>query len=66
MAVKVIKVKPPKSILKKVVHKECGATLEYLLIDVKSYHGTGISGGPDGSEWIDCPHCSGRVVLRSW
>lgn len=44
----------------------CGRTVAYVPNDVQSHHGTDISGGPDGSEWINCPGCGKRIVLRSW
>ena len=64
--VRTIKIKPAKEATKRCVCKNCGATLEFVQRDVKRYDGTDISGGPDGHEWIDCPNCSGRVILRSW
>jgi hypothetical protein len=66
MTVKVIKVEPSKEVVKEAICKGCGATLEYVPNDVKSRHGTDYGGGPDGEEWIDCPNCQQRVVLRSW
>lgn len=46
--------------------KHCLAILEYEPRDVQSQHGTDIGGGPDGSEFITCPECKHRVVLRTW
>ena len=66
MAVRVIKEAPAKEVLKEIICRNCGVTLEYVPADVKSYHGTDIGGGPDGCEWIDCPRCSKRVTIRSW
>lgn len=51
---------------KRIVCIYCGRTIAYVQNDVKSVHGTDISGGPDGSEWIDCPGCSKQIILRSW
>lgn len=65
--VRIVKLKPAKEVKKRCVCKGCGATLEYVPNDVKEYHGMrSISGGPDGSEWIDCPNCSKQVILNSW
>lgn len=44
----------------------CGAIVEYTKSDIKRYSGRDISGGPDGCEWVDCPGCGKRKVLRSW
>lgn len=46
--------------------RNCAAKLEYTPSEVKEYHGTDYSGGPDGREWINCPRCGHEVVLRSW
>lgn len=64
--VKVIKEEPDKSVVKQCICRGCGATLEYVPNEVKSHHGTDMSGGPDGQEWITCPKCHKKVVLRSW
>lgn len=66
MAVRVIKTEPDQSVVKRVVCKLCGATLEYVPLDVKERHGTDIGGGPDGCKWIDCPQCKREVILESW
>jgi ribosomal protein S27AE len=64
--VKIIKKAPHKDVKKQVVCGECGATLEYVPNEVKSYSGTDKSGGPDGCEWVNCPNCSKRAIIRSW
>ena len=66
MAVRVIKTDPAPEVVKQIVCRHCGATLEYVPNDVKSYHGTGIGGGPDGQEWVDCPNCNKKAIIRSW
>lgn len=66
MVVKVIKTKPDKSVVKELVCRHCGATLEYTPTDVRSCHGTDLGGGPDGQEWVDCPNCKERAVIRNW
>ncbi len=54
------------TVMKRVTCQNCGAILEYTKSDVKEYHGTDYSGGPDGREWIDCPKCLKEIILRSW
>jgi hypothetical protein len=44
----------------------CGCTVAYVKNDIQEYHGTDYSGGPDGQEWINCPGCFKKIVLRSW
>jgi hypothetical protein len=60
----VLKKKPA---YKKVVcTKGCGSTLGYVENDIKTYRGKDYSGGDDGCNYINCPVCSERVVLKSW
>jgi hypothetical protein len=54
------------SVKKSCVCRHCSAIIEYLPIDMKSYHGRDYGGGPDGREWIVCPNCHKDVTLRSW
>lgn len=64
--IKLIKTKPHKSVIKTIICKQCGATLQYTPNDVKEYHGTDYGGGPDGMKWIDCPQCKNRAIIESW
>jgi hypothetical protein len=66
MAVKVISAKPAKSVVKRITCKNCGARLEYAPNDVKECHGHDLGGGPDGQEWVSCPNCKKRAIIRSW
>ena len=51
---------------KKVTCRHCGAILKYYPREVKTESGTDYGGGPDGMEWVDCPECADRAVIRSW
>ena len=64
--VTVVKKEPAASVLKEIVCGNCGATLSYTPNEIQSYHGTDIGGGPDGQEWIDCPNCTKKAIIRSW
>ncbi len=55
-----------KEVFKKAVCRNCAAELEYTPSEVKARHGKDYSGGADGQEWIDCPRCGKKVILRSW
>ena len=57
---------PDPSVVKRVVCKFCGATLQYVPRAVLERNGTDYGGGPDGEEWIVCPRCNKKVILRSW
>ncbi len=52
--------------LKRITCKHCAAILEYEQREVKESHGTDYGGGPDGMEWVDCPNCGDKAVIRSW
>lgn len=52
--------------VKRVTCRGCAAILEYTQNEVQEYHGTDYSGGSDGMEWVQCPSCGGRAVIRSW
>lgn len=54
------------SAVKRVTCKQCASILEYTPSEVKKQEGRDISGGPDGREWINCPSCDHKVILRSW
>ena len=66
MAVKIIRPDPDPRISKQVVCGNCGATLEYVPADVKRRDGHDYGGGPDGCEWVDCPQCNDKAIIRSW
>lgn len=52
--------------VKRITCKSCASILEYTLNEVKSRHGTDYGGGPDGCEWVDCPSCGNKAIIRSW
>lgn len=66
MAIRVISTVPDKSVVKQVVCRNCGATLEYVPQDVKTHNGIDMGGGPEGHDWIDCPNCTKQVILKVW
>lgn len=65
MTVRVVKEAPSPQVEKEIVCRECGRTLAYVPNDVQSYHGTDISGGPDGHTWVNCP-CGKKAIISSW
>lgn len=64
--VRVVSTTPPEDVVKRIVHRHCGATLEYLPMDIKSRTSRDYGGGTDVTEYIVCPHCGQEVVIRSW
>ena len=55
-----------KTVLKETSCRGCGARLQYGMNEVQTRNGTDYSGGPDGEDYIMCPRCGNKVVLRSW
>lgn len=64
--VRIIDPIPAQSVVKQVLCLNCGVKLEYVPNDVKKVDGRDYSGGSDGHEFINCPSCSKKVILRSW
>lgn len=64
--VDIVSLKPHASVVKQIVCRGCGATLEYVPNDVKVWNGKDYSGGSAGQEWIDCPNCKKEVMIRNW
>jgi predicted RNA-binding Zn-ribbon protein involved in translation (DUF1610 family) len=65
MTVEIVGKKLDPEVIKKTSCRSCGVILKYTPNDVKARHGTDIGGGPDGEEWIDCPSCGKKVIIRS-
>lgn len=66
MPVRIVDPTPDPKVEKFVSCKQCGARLAYVPLDVKSYNGKDYSGGADGHDYILCPCCNLKVILRSW
>lgn len=62
--VKVISTVPHKSVVKEVVCKHCGATLEYTPNDVVENHWKDYSGDSNITQFIVCPNCSKEAIIR--
>jgi hypothetical protein len=54
------------SAVKRITCRGCASVLEYKRSEVKRRDGTDYSGGADGAEWVDCPNCGDKAVIRSW
>lgn len=66
MAVRVLSIEPPPEVIQRITCKHCGARLEYVPNDIQVYHGRDYGGGPDGQEWVDCPNCKKKAIIRAW
>lgn len=59
--------KPPhRSVVKEVVCRNCGCTLEYVPRDVKERVEVDYGGGRDVYHYIDCPECSNQVTVSRY
>ena len=55
------------SMAKQATCRNCSSILKYLPIDVTTVNnGRDISGGASGHDYINCPSCSHKVIVRSW
>jgi|JI9StandDraft_1071089.scaffolds.fasta_scaffold694515_2 RNase P subunit RPR2 len=52
--------------VKRVTCRGCASVLEYKQSEVQSRHGRDISGCADGEDYVICPDCGGRAVIRAW
>lgn len=66
MAIRIVDDTPHISVIKQIICRSCGVTLEYAPIDIKERHGTDIGGGPDGAQYINCPKCQHEVIIKRW
>lgn len=66
MAVKIVDETPDPDVVKRISCRNCGARLEYVPADVKTRNGTDYTGSADGEEYIDCPKCGKRAIIRCW
>jgi len=59
--VKVISTEPHRSVVKEIVCKNCGATLQYVPKDIESEIHHDYGGGSDEFRFIKCPPCGQKV-----
>jgi hypothetical protein len=65
MTVRVIKTEPDESVILRRVCGTCGATLEFVPLDIQSYQHTDMGGGTDAVKYVECPQCKNRVILEA-
>ena len=64
--VKVISTVPHPSVVKEVVCRNCGATLEYTPKDVLDRVERDWTGDSDVKYFIVCPPCGHEVIAKKW
>lgn len=66
MAITVVKKEPHPSVVKEIICKNCGCTLQYTPNDeLRDYH-SDYTGGRDYYSYIDCPECANRVITKGY
>jgi hypothetical protein len=66
MTVKIIKTEPDPKVVKQVVCRNCGVTLEYVPRDVKSQVTHDYGGGSDTDYFIECLACAKKVYVKPY
>jgi len=62
--VTVVSKEPDRSVIKEVICRQCGATLNYTPIEVKEDYTSDYLGDKDYYNYITCPNCSSEVRVR--
>ena len=62
--VRVVSTQPHPSVVKEIICKHCGSTLEYVQADILSVIYTDYGGGKDTSYFISCPPCGNKVFVN--
>lgn len=60
--IKIISTVPHPSVVKEVICKNCGATLEYAPVDVAVKIDYDYTGGSDSIRYIKCPNCDNHIT----
>lgn len=61
--IRIIKKEPSPSVLKEVICRNCGVTLEYVPNDVKKRMVQDYGGASDEYKWLECPSCNHDVPV---
>ena len=62
----VLSKQPHHSVLKEVVCRNCGCTLQYVPRDIKERIDVDYTGGRDIVNFIDCPECNTHVIVKTY
>lgn len=64
--VRVVKTEPHPSVVKEVICRNCGATLEYVPADIEEVKHTDYSGSTDMYYYIQCPPCGHKQSVKRY
>jgi ribosomal protein S27E len=62
--VTVVSREPHRSVVREVICRHCGSTLQYVPNDVKEDYTSDYTGGKDYYNYIQCPNCNKHVTVR--
>ncbi len=63
--VTIVKKEPHPSVIKEVICRHCGCTLEYVPADVQSYTYRDYGHGTDTTYYIKCPNCETQIFVKN-
>ena len=64
--VTVVSTVPHPSVVKEVVCRNCGATLNYVPMDIKEEVHTDYGGGRETYRYIQCPPCGHKQTVKGY
>ena len=64
--VRVVKQEPHPSVVKEVICRNCGATLEYVPADVQNRIVSDYTGDRETIHFIVCPPCGNQVTVKGY
>ncbi len=64
--VTVVSTVPHPKVVKEVICKNCGSTLQYVPKDIQSHSYRDIGGGYDTDYFITCPPCGEKVYVKRY
>jgi len=64
--VRVVKTEPHPSVVKEVICRNCGATLEYVPADIQKRIVSDYTGGKDTYHYITCPPCGNQQTVKGY
>jgi hypothetical protein len=64
--VRVVNATPHPSVVKEIICRNCGATLEYVPADIQTHTSRDIGGGADVHKFIKCPPCGNEVTTQRY
>lgn len=64
--VRVVSATPHPTVVKEIICRNCGATLEYVPADIQTHTSRDYGGGTDVRKYIKCPPCGHEVTISCY